>query len=193
MHRRSAFRLDRRAGHAEGPVDEAERDMRAAGRLLAMAAVAALAACAPKPEPRPAPPLVEVVPPPTPPPLPPVETSTDWADLPLSPGDWRYQTAGGGTEAWFGSATEGFMLRCDSGRREVVLTRVGARSGTPLTIRTSSATRAVADGAALPASDPLLDAIAFSRGRFAVEAAQASTLIVPAWPEPGRVVEDCRN
>lgn len=44
----------------------------------------------------------------------------------------------------------------------------------------------------LPAGDPLLDAIAFSRGRFALEAAGLPTLYLPAWPELSRVVEDCR-
>ena len=165
--------------------------MKAAARLLGMAATAALAACAPKSEP--APPRVEVTPPPAPPPAPPVVARTDWVDLPLSPGDWRYQAAGGDTEAWFGSGEAGFMLRCDPTRREILLARIPTPAGTPLKIRTSSASRVVPDGVALPASDPLLDAIAFSRGRFAVEAPGVPTLIVPAWPEPGRVVEDCRN
>ena len=46
--------------------------------------------------------------------------------------------------------------------------------------------------AALPARDPLLDAIAFSRGRFAVEVAGLQTLYLPSWPEITRVIEDCR-
>jgi len=44
----------------------------------------------------------------------------------------------------------------------------------------------------LSARDPLLDAIAFSRGRFALEAAGLETLYLPAWPELSRVIEDCR-
>jgi hypothetical protein len=42
------------------------------------------------------------------------------------------------------------------------------------------------------ARDPLLDAIAFSRGRFAVEAEGRGRLILPADPVISRVVEDCR-
>jgi len=38
----------------------------------------------------------------------------------------------------------------------------------------------------------LLDAIAFSRGRFSVEAAGTARLVIPAWPEAARVVEACR-
>jgi hypothetical protein len=45
---------------------------------------------------------------------------------------------------------------------------------------------------ALPATDPLLDQIAFTRGRFML-AAGTLELILPAWPEIARVVEDCRS
>jgi hypothetical protein len=83
------------------------------------------------------------------------------------------------------------------------VSRTDGAAGTSLTLRTSSTSRslgAVAAGAGQPgivatvsADDPLLDALAFSRGRFAVETAGAPTLIVPAWPELARVVEDCRR
>ncbi|MFW2831304.1 hypothetical protein [Sphingomonas sp. ID0503] len=46
--------------------------------------------------------------------------------------------------------------------------------------------------AALRASDPFLDKIAFSRGRFTVSLAGQPRLVIPAWAEPGRVIEDCR-
>lgn len=39
--------------------------------------------------------------------------------------------------------------------------------------------------------DPLLDAIAFSRGRIAVGLPGTSAIVLPAWAEPARVVEDC--
>jgi hypothetical protein len=47
--------------------------------------------------------------------------------------------------------------------------------------------------AELAASDPLLDAMAFTKGRFAVETAGQETLYVPAYPEISRVIEDCRG
>ena len=72
----------------------------------------------------------------------------------------------------------------------------------PITILTSTMTRPANGEAvagpppfiALPiaARDPALDALAFSRGRFAIETAGLPTLYVPSWPEVGRVVEDCR-
>jgi hypothetical protein len=45
----------------------------------------------------------------------------------------------------------------------------------------------------LQARDPLLDQIAFSRGRFTIEAPGAAMLVIPAWPEAARVIEDCRG
>lgn len=77
-----------------------------------------------------------------------------------------------------------------------------APASVPITILTSTMTRPANGEAvagpppfiALPvaARDPLLDALAFSRGRFAIETAGLPTLYVPSWPEVSRVVEDCR-
>ena len=39
----------------------------------------------------------------------------------------------------------------------------------------------------------LLDAMAFSRGRFAIDVNGLPSLYLPAWPEVGRVIEDCRK
>jgi len=71
-----------------------------------------------------------------------------------------------------------------------------------MTIRPETATRtlsAAPDGAAdpqlvaeLPARDPLLDAMALSKGRFAVAVEGAAPLILPSWAEVSRVIEDCR-
>ena len=44
----------------------------------------------------------------------------------------------------------------------------------------------------LPAHDSLLDAIAFSRGRFMIEVMGEAPLFLPAWPEISRVIDDCR-
>ena len=45
---------------------------------------------------------------------------------------------------------------------------------------------------AIRAKDPILDAIAFSRGRFAFDLAGNAPLYLPSWPEVSRVIEDCR-
>lgn len=142
---------------------------------------------APAPAPRPAPPR----PLPPPPPL-------AWQDAPLTSGDWSYSEAAGPPSASFGASSPQFTVRCEPDRR-ISLARSGA-SGNALTLRTSDALRALPASpeqgalvAYLNASDPLLDAMAFSRGRFAVEVAGAPLLILPAWPEPARVIEQCRG
>ncbi|WP_129793368.1 hypothetical protein [Sphingosinicella sp. CPCC 101087] len=160
----------------------------------AVTALAILASCAPIPAPpAPAPPPPPAPAPAPPPPAPPPPAV--WEDAPPSPGDWRLN----GPSAAFGSAQgPELIVRCE-GDRQVSLIRAGARSGTSLTIRTTYGARALPAAprpeglaARLAASDPLLDSIVFSRGRFAVEAPGLPRLVVPAWPEPARIVEDCR-
>lgn len=46
--------------------------------------------------------------------------------------------------------------------------------------------------ASVAATDPILDAMALSKGRFAVETPGIITLYLPAWAEVSRVIEDCR-
>ncbi|WP_162935764.1 hypothetical protein [Tsuneonella amylolytica] len=172
--------------------------------LVALASMAAAACTAPAPEPTPAPPAARPTPPPVAVPTP-VPTFDTWMDAPQTPGDWYYRTGGGTTRALFGEpgADARFAVTCQLGQRRVTLARAGAASGpVPMTIRTETATRAVAatPGGDLPslvatlgASDPLLDAIAFSKGRFAVEVAGQPALYLPSWPEITRVIEDCRG
>ncbi|MGI4733181.1 MAG: hypothetical protein ACRYFW_15755 [Janthinobacterium lividum] len=137
-----------------------------------------------------------------PPPAAPVVLPTDWRDWPQTSGDWTYRHDGDRSSATFGlPGADLLTLTCVEGRR-LRLSRGGPGQG-PLTIRTSSATRLVqatpsggtSDGtqALLSASDPLLDAIGFSRGRFVVEQAGAPPLVLPAWAEVERVVQDCRD
>ncbi len=108
--------------------------------------------------------------------------------LPLALGAWSHVPTATGSEARFGAL---FTLACDRAARTVTLLRGGAPGS--LTIVTSSLTRAVPVGGRLLANDPLLDAIAFSRGRFLVGSGGANVLAIPAWPEAARSIEDCRN
>lgn len=174
-------------------------------RQSAILAVLFLTACCvgpPEPKPEPSSQPVAVPPPPAPPP---VVYGPDWRDWPLTPGDWRYAPSAGGSSASYGQpglAPE-LVVRCVASRRMVTISRpaAGAAATGRITIRittgeTSHAAIAGADGqgwtADLPAADRTLDAMAFSRGRFMVTAPGAARLIVPAWPEFTRVVEDCR-
>jgi hypothetical protein len=172
--------------------------MRRSALPVALSLVAA--ACVPRvqppapPPPRPAP-VVAL-------PLPP--RSADWRDWPVTPGVWAYRRDSRGSIALFGpAATDARLtLRCDLGERQVYLSRAGSAAA-PVAIRTSTATRTLPmqptggtppyAAVALAPGDPLLDAMAFSRGRFVVEQAGAPALVVPAWPEIGRVIEDCRG
>lgn len=178
------------------------KKMRAA---LMFGTVAALAACMPRREPPPAPePQRPAAPPPVqaPPPPPP---RADWRDIPLSPGGWSYRNEGQVSFAMFGPASgePSLIVRCDRAARQVRLSRQGSAAGGALTVRTSYSARTFPLAVqaqtspyisiAVPASDRLLDQIAFSRGRFTVEAPGLPMLVIPAWPEPARVVEDCRS
>jgi len=166
----------------------------------------AIAACvpAPRPEPTPAPAPVQVRPAPTPTPSP-QPTYSNWMDAPRSAGDWSYRAQTGGSLAQFGTpgAGAGFAMRCDSTRREIILTRESASTQpVPLRIRTETAERVVTAQpvagqvssvtVAIPARDPILDAMALTKGRFAIEAQGTQTLYIPAWAEVTRVIEDCR-
>ncbi len=84
--------------------------------------------------------------------------------LPITPGQWTYVPTTTGSEARYGSY---FSLRCDRTTRTVTIARPGL-APTGITILTSALTRNLPVGGRLLANDPLLDAIAFSRGRFLV-------------------------
>jgi len=91
-------------------------------------------------------------------------------------------------------------LRCDQRGKTITLLRSGTATGrVPVTVLTKNLTRPLsgtgqrgAIAVILTARDPLLDAMAFSRGHFAIETAGLPTLYVPSWPEVSRVIEDCR-
>lgn len=160
-------------------------------RAIAMTGVlVAAASCAPKPTPEPVRPPVRIEAPSAPliPPPPPAAV-LGWEDMALTAGEWRFDEAA--PAATYGGV---FTVRCDPATRRVTLARTGAPSS--ITFRTSYGARTVSSGAGgvvLSASDALLDQILFSRGRFAVEAEGQTRLILPTWPEPARVVEECRG
>ena len=170
----------------------------ATAALLAL--LAAACAAVPKPQPQPVP-----VPVPAPKPRPaPIPAPADWRDAGQTPGDWRWLVSGGNSSASFGpNGAPLATLTCDQASRTVLLTRAGNGSAAlPITVRTTFGQRPLtSDPAAskpgwiavrLTPRDPLLDQIAFSRGRFTLEVAGLPTLYLPSWPELSRVIEDCR-
>ncbi len=119
-------------------------------------------------------------------------------------GSWSYRAIAGGSEASFAdsAAAQRLVVRCNRAARTVAIVRTAVPAAAPsLSVWTSSAARnlparfesARTLTADLPAMDPLLDALAFTRGRFATAAAGAPMLAVAASPEVARVVEDCRT
>ncbi len=181
--------------------------------LAACLPAAALGACVPAavpPAPAPAPlpsPTPAPAPMPAPAPAPvPTQAHENWMDAPRSPGDWFYKKVGAFSYAVYGrSDTDfGFVMRCDPATRTIAIGRVSAQTrAQPMRIRAESAERLLNAqprqgsietllAADLSASDSLLDAMAISRGRFAVETGGEPTLYVPSWPEVTRVIEDCR-
>lgn len=109
--------------------------------------------------------------------------------LPLANGQWTYFATAGGSIAAFGAQVE---LRCDRASRTVTISRPNAPAAA-LTIATDSITRTLSPSGRLLAVDPLLDAIAFSRGRFIVAGGIGPAVAIPSWPEAARSIEDCRN
>ena len=110
---------------------------------------------------------------------------------PLSPGQWSYSASPSGSEARFGAR---FSIRCDQATRRVTLRRVELVSTLPgaMTIGTDLAVRTRPADGVVAANDAVLDAIAFSRGRFIVSGG-GLRLVLPAAPEAARSIEDCRN
>jgi hypothetical protein len=109
--------------------------------------------------------------------------------LPLANGQWSHFATADGSIAMYGTQIQ---LRCDKVTRTVTIARPNAAPAA-LTIATDMMTRTLPPSGRLLATDPLLDAIAFSRGRFIVSGGTGPTIAVPSWPEAARSIEDCRN
>ena len=175
-------------------------------RIAGFALVCLASACAPVPQSTPQPAASPPAPVALPAPLAPAPLAADWTDRPAAPGDWSYRGQPGGSMASFGQANMAavFTMRCAQGR--ILLSHPGtlpAGKSATMTLRatTGSARHAVhnaADGqpyvsASLSPRDAILDQMIFSRGRFLVQVEGAPDLVLPAWPEIARVVEDCRG
>ncbi|MEJ6010866.1 hypothetical protein [Novosphingobium aquae] len=172
-----------------------------ANALIAASLLAfTLAGCAstPKPKHHPAPVPDQVRPVrPVPPPIVTRPPSADWRNMPRSAGDWSWSREGQTSIARYGRL---FSIACSLPDRGIALMLASpATSSQPMVI-TATSTRGTLSAepesgqliARLPAGDPLIDAMAFSRGRFMVEAGTAAPLYLPSWPEISRVAEDCR-
>jgi len=171
-------------------------------RHLTLCAVLGLAACVAPPPP--IPPKTVSAPPMTAAAAPPPRLTGDWNDWPFTPGIWTYRRDGRTSVAQFGAPGRNATInfRCDAQNRRVTLSREASAPGARMVIRTSSMTKTMAATAsdASPAylaadivtTDPILDAMAFSRGRVLVDMEGQQPVILPTWAEIARIVEDCR-
>ncbi len=133
-----------------------------------------------------------------------IPATADYSYWPVSSGAWAYRAVPGGSEASFvdGTGNARMIIACGKVTRLVTLTRISAAPASSLSIWTSSVVRNLpsrfdqASGrviAQVGAADPLLDAIALSRGRIAVAMPGSPAFVLPTGAEVDHVVEDCRS
>jgi hypothetical protein len=171
------------------------------------AAAVLLSACSSRPIPAPPPPR-PVAPPVAPLPAPAPVLSGKWEDWPLSPGNWVYRQDERGSIALFGKPglDADLMLRCDRGARRLYLSRagrIGDGDAADMVVRASSGVktfrvRGTGDtppyvAVELAPTEPHLDVMAFSRGKFIISIKGGPDLVIPPWAEFSRVIEDCRG
>ncbi len=132
-------------------------------------------------------------------------TYANYLDAPQTSGTWEYASFPFGSQALFNGRTPetSFAVNCLSSENRITLQRPIAPSGprvmritTETVSRSLSAQPAPENLAGITVSidprDPLLDAMAITKGRFAVALDGERTLYLPAWVEVSRVIEDCR-
>lgn len=118
-------------------------------------------------------------------------------------GDWSYSATSDGSETAFSNASgeAQVTIRCTRSTRRVAILKAATGASPTLWVWTSSRTQslpATYDSATaqvsadLAAFDPLLDAMALSRGRIGFSTSGVAALVVPPWTDVARVIEDCR-
>jgi hypothetical protein len=118
-------------------------------------------------------------------------------------GNWTYAATPEGSDATFANASGSAQLvvHCTKATRRVSISKPANAAAPAISIWTSSLTRSV-PSSFNPATarltidlsnyDPVLDAIATSRGRIGFGVGNESPLVLPAWADAAHVIEDCR-
>ena len=117
-------------------------------------------------------------------------------------GSWTYAAGTDGSQATFynSSRQQQLTIQCTRSTRRIALLKPGSAAPS-MWVWTSSQKKSLPASydassarvrAELQAYDPLLDAMAASRGRIGFSTSGLETLVVPPWSEVGRVIEDCR-
>lgn len=132
-----------------------------------------------------------------------VTPTVDYSTATPVEGNWTYVTLPGGSEATFAknAAQPQLSVTCSRPTRQVTLSKPATGAAAFFSVWTTAQTRNLPSSynpatgklsATLAAFDPILDAIAFSRGRVEVSVSGQAALVVPSWAEAARVIEDCR-
>lgn len=165
--------------------------------FTATAMLLAMAGCTAVPTPAPAPAPTPVAAAPQPAPAPPPAAVRPWDERRLDAGEWRYDAGSRtATFAQAGGAAPLVTMACSGGTIDLTAGLGAAGEALGVDLKTSAGTDRLqlsGNRAQLPARDGRLDRIAFSRGRFALEAANGRTLTLPVQSEIGRLIEDCRG
>jgi hypothetical protein len=118
-------------------------------------------------------------------------------------GHWTYTPVAGGSDATYADTAGNPQLwvHCTRATRRITIAKSATGAAPLINVWTSSLTRSVPASfnpstmrltIELAAFDPLLDAIASSRGRVGFTVGTQAALVVPPWAEASRVFEDCR-
>jgi len=132
-----------------------------------------------------------------------VPPTIDYSTATPAEGNWTYVPITGGSSATFtnNAAQPQLTITCARATRQVTLSKPATGAAPFISVWTTAETRNLPSSynpatgmvsASLPAFDPFLDAIAFSRGRAEFSVSGQAALIVPSWAEAARVIEDCR-
>lgn len=118
-------------------------------------------------------------------------------------GNWSWKPVADGSEITFADAyaRPQLSIRCTRSQRVVTIAKPATGAAPFLNVWTSSLVRNLPASfnpatalvsASVTAFDPLLDALASSRGRIGLGVSGTTALVVPPWAEVARVIEDCR-
>ncbi len=134
-----------------------------------------------------------------------IQPEGNWIDWPITQGDWVYRQDERGSIALYGNADQDAILtlRCDKNQNILYLSRAGnPKTSAKMTIRTSHTLKSYTATAlgdtpayaaiAIKPDDRILDALVYTRGRFAIEVNGLLSVAIPSWAEIGHIVEDCR-
>ncbi len=183
--------------------------LHAAGAIVVTFGIAACAPSIVEPQSTPAPAATQAPPPvsvPQPAAVAPVREQfyENYLDAPQTLGTWEYVAEPSESIAVFGidRANPEFVMRCNRSTRQVGIARRTTSAGprrmrittetTQRDVMTAQVGTRLLVAAELTARDQLLDAMAITKGRFAVSVEGERTLYLPAWTEVTRVIEDCR-